>query len=356
MKDSQFIFARIGHMTLYRGPSAMDPRPIGGGGYNRTRRGHEINNFKPVEGKLRGYFQIPNPKKADFHSRQLNLTKIVRGFHGDRLDNVTVVFFAPHPDKKEQIIIGWYRNAIAFRDYQGKKRRYIVECAVEDAVLLPRNKRVPLFDRTTRKGRPGQSNVFYPLDAKGKPRQDRWIKDALTFVDGYRGANLIMDPEVDYVARIEEEEELQSLPEGQGRISSAAVRIAIEKHSMARAARHYRGLGYEVRDVSRLQSYDLECTRGRKTLLVEVKGTQSEGRKIFLTRNEVAIAQSRKYDMELFVLHSVHVSGKENAVKATGGQVTVHAPWRPADSQLDAVAYECRLDRRRAKRITRSAA
>ncbi len=51
------LFARVGWMLWYRGVQADDPKPIGGGAYNKDAVGHEVFNFLAAGKRYLGYFQ-----------------------------------------------------------------------------------------------------------------------------------------------------------------------------------------------------------------------------------------------------------------------------------------------------------
>jgi hypothetical protein len=61
---------------------------------------------------------------------------------------------------------------------------------------------------------------------------------------------------------------------GLGRLT-APQRKAVERRSMAVTTHYYEGNGWSVKDVSSYRPYDLECTKDRQELHVEVKGTFS---------------------------------------------------------------------------------
>ena len=77
------------------------------------------------------------------------------------------------------------------------------------------------------------------------------------------------------------------------------------------------------------------------TLYVEVKGTQTTGKEIFLTPNEVEFAHSNR--MELFVLHSVHVAKSGKGTTVSGGIVRIVRPWRPKRSALRPMVFSFSL-------------
>jgi hypothetical protein len=57
---------------------------------------------------------------------------------------------------------------------------------------------------------------------------------------------------------------------------------------VAAATSHLQWLGYHVEDVGATESYDLDCSKEKDELHVEVKGTTTDGLAVLLTPNEVA--------------------------------------------------------------------
>lgn len=129
------------------------------------------------------------------------------------------------------------------------------------------------------------------------------------------------------------------LPESQGRTSDLVVRLAIERHAMARVTAHYSAEGWSVADVSATHSHDLLCTRAGEKLLVEVKGTTGLGRKVQLTANEVALARSTAATA-LAIVAEIELIRDGAAVCADGGELRILASWTPDVSDLRAVAYQ----------------
>lgn len=125
----------------------------------------------------------------------------------------------------------------------------------------------------------------------------------------------------------------------QGRTSDVAVRLAVERHAMARVIAHYRSEGWCVTDVSATHSHDLLCTRAGESLLVEVKGTTGLGRKVQLTANEVALARSGA-EAALAIVAEIDLIRDGAAVYAEGGALRILAPWAPDASDLRVVAYQ----------------
>lgn len=89
-----------------------------------------------------------------------------------------------------------------------------------------------------------------------------------------------------------------------GGFGSAEDNKAVERAAMRVAATRLRQDGWKVRDVSaRKCGYDLECSRGRSLLHVEVKGGSGLEKKFILTQNELATWEAdRNYSLALVTL------------------------------------------------------
>ena len=129
-------------------------------------------------------------------------------------------------------------------------------------------------------------------------------------------------------------------PGGQRFANSPVYRQAVELYAMRLAYEHYSAHWPEVFDVSATEPFDLHCRNGNVELRVEVKGTASTGDTILLTRNEVRHAQQHADCVALFVVSHIKV---DSAGVARGGLVSRFEPWHIDASQLDPIAYECRL-------------
>ena len=181
------LFARIGWMEYYQGKRDDDARPMGGGEYNYdpANLGNEAYNFKPIKGKVYGFLS----------TSRINLKRIVPGASGHYLADVLVVFVAIDRGKRGQQVVGWYRNATAYRDRvrdQTAERHnfdYCVETASKHAVLVPsalRQCSVPVG-----KGAIGQANVCYVFEKNGTPKQITWPDRVIAYITSYTGENLV---------------------------------------------------------------------------------------------------------------------------------------------------------------------
>jgi hypothetical protein len=337
IQHRRVLFARIGRMRFYNGSVPGDERPIGGGGYNESGIGHEVYNFRQTGGRLYGYFQPTGSGHA------VALERIdTAGVGADKLAHVSVIFVAPRQNGG-QAVVGWYRDAEVMRKQArqspGKPRGYGYFCSSKrsNCVLLPEDKR--RFE-IPRAGGMGQSNICYPLAADGTPKQARWIRDALRYIDDYDASDILATPEAD----AEQEsaaaaEQALARSKGQGFARTPEERRALEKHAMDAAEKHFREQGYSVENVSARRPYDFLCKRGSTELHVEVKGTTTDGDAIVLTYGEVKHACRPGSSCALFILHSIRLKGR----KASGGKRRVLLPWRPDRKNLTPVSYTYRF-------------
>lgn len=332
------FFARTGWMKYYNGPQIGDERPKRGGKYNKENEGEEIFNFKDINGKLYGYF-------SQMRASTIALERIAPGRNGDSVRGVLVIFVATDTERGGQRIIGWYRNAKAYRDKQfspptiRKGYNYFLEVETKDAVLLPtteRTCRVP-----TGKNAFGRANICYVFDSDGKRKSMPWVNGVLDFVAKYSRENLLTSPQAEasssIVERVEEEIERSA-----GFQLNSKVRKAVEMHAMKRAEIEFRKRGYEVEDVSQTQSYDLLCKKkDGETKYVEVKGTQGGGHEVVLTAGEVNFVTKNSLDCILGVVHGIKVKGRR-APKAFGGHLIVDEPLNPSTGVLKPIAFTFR--------------
>ena len=78
----------------------------------------------------------------------------------------------------------------------------------------------------------------------------------------------------------------------------------------------------------------------KEELRIEVKGTQSSGSEVNLTKNEVFNA--RNFNTTLFVVHNIKVN-RENK-KASGGEKKIIKNWNPRDKDLVALTYKYKIN------------
>lgn len=127
------------------------------------------------------------------------------------------------------------------------------------------------------------------------------------------------------------------LAKRQGFQLDSKLRKALEDYAMNKAKQYFKAKGYQWEDLSKYQSFDLKCSKGKEVLYVEVKGTQTDGSEIILTPNEVEFAKEHQKQMALFVLHSIQVS---DGLNLSGGKRHLCLPWKVKEDKLKAMAYK----------------
>lgn len=129
-----------------------------------------------------------------------------------------------------------------------------------------------------------------------------------------------------------EDAENQQHP-GQGYGLTPTQRRAVELHAEDLAAAYFVKKGYRVRRVGK--PYDLECTKGGRSLRVEVKGTTTGGQSVELTVGEVEHA--RHFDrMALFVVSDIAF---DRNGRPKGGKQWVADPWTPDAEALTPLRF-----------------
>jgi hypothetical protein len=126
----------------------------------------------------------------------------------------------------------------------------------------------------------------------------------------------------------------ERIGKGQGFFGgSSEKKKLIEDTAMDRAKSFFRK-GWKVKDVSKRRPYDLECSRGREKLFVEVKGTTGRGEQVLLSRREVRFARKNAAKMALFVLHSIDLRKPKKS-----GTRLLRMPWKIDLRKLEPSGY-----------------
>jgi len=102
--------------------------------------------------------------------------------------------------------------------------------------------------------------------------------------------------------------------------SNPKIKRAVELHAMHLVMTTFQKMGFEVKDHSAKQPYDLFCERDTQARYVEVKGTRTTGLSIILTAGEVNFIEKNKPNCTLCVVHGITIDGDTNP-KASGGKI-----------------------------------
>ena len=127
---------------------------------------------------------------------------------------------------------------------------------------------------------------------------------------------------------------------GQGFSSNPRIRRTIEDHAMKTAIGYFTCRGWEVKDVHQRNPYDLDCTLECKRIMVEVKGTTTDGASVLLTPNEVDHARAHPREAALFICSDIVVESTQTGkLEAQGGRVHFLYPWEPHPYLLTPVGF-----------------
>lgn len=275
------LFCNIGWMEQYQGQRTGGDRIKGGGAYvKKEGRGHEVCNFSPDNDTLYGYVQAPGA--------QINLERIGANNGDNSITGATVVWTATRPGGGTTIV-GWYKNATVFRDYQKFKKAphaqlqngiegYRIIAPVGDATLLPIDARVFEIPRQV-KGGMGQSNIWYADSPESAPL----VKDVYALIEGSQSLRAGRPK--------------HSRPQDQER------KARVEKAAIRACCTHFENLGYDVVSVEKDNvGWDLVAKSGRSSLRIEVKGLSGVEFSVELTPNEYSAFIQQANDYRLAVV------------------------------------------------------
>lgn len=274
------LFCNVGWMERYQGLRAGDQISGGGAYVKKEGRGHEVCNFSPDNDTLYGYVQAPGA--------QINLDRLGAKNGGDSIIGTTVVWTATRPGGGTTIV-GWYKNATVFRDYQKFKKAphaqsqngidgYRIKAPVGDATLLPVDARVFEIPRQV-KGGMGQSNVWYADSPESAPL----VKDVYALIEGGQFPRAGRPK--------------HSRPQDQER------KARVEKAAIRACCTHFETLGYDVVSVEKDNvGWDLVAKSGRSSLRIEVKGLSGAAFSVELTPNEYNAFTQQANDYRLAVV------------------------------------------------------
>ena len=163
-----------------------------------------------------------------------------------------------------------------------------------------------------------------------------WIRDAVSYVGGYDKPNLLTDPTGENQSA---EEPIIAQEQAAGFQSNPLIRRKIEEYAMKRAHAVLLAKGYKnIRDTSKTKPYDYICERNGTSFFVEVKGTQTAGSTVILTKGEVENVQRYPQRSILVLVRSVGISPSK-PLRVTRGVVEMKEKWTPRSEDLQPLSY-----------------
>ncbi|WP_161633593.1 tetratricopeptide repeat protein [Fervidicella metallireducens] len=166
--------------------------PYTGGKYvDEYKEGGEEKNFLDIDGYCYGFVETKRNKNG---RNTIRIERIDESYKNcESIDNVLVVWVAANRHGKQKIV-GWYKNATVYRQFQYKlisDNDYNITCRANDCFLLPLNERtfeVPVAtvkDSFNRFGF-GQSNIWYAQEESA----ENYVKEVIKYIDNYNGERI----------------------------------------------------------------------------------------------------------------------------------------------------------------------
>jgi 5-methylcytosine-specific restriction enzyme A len=176
------LFCKIGWMNYYAGVHAAD-KILGGGKYvKKHSRGVEVCNFVEYgDGKIYGAVNTENKKGV----HEINIDRL--GASG-RDSIICDVYFFSTPKGGGQRVVGHYKRATVYREYQKIPKSalvhkangitgYNISCDVNDSYLIPLRERLENPIRVlSGKGWPGTTQIWYAEKPENKAFVDQLLK------------------------------------------------------------------------------------------------------------------------------------------------------------------------------------
>ena len=189
--SEKVLFCNIAYMKYYKGIRPED-KPVNGGSYiKETGDCFEKYNFSQLQDNMYGFVET---KHRDKKLNELCIENIDKQYKGkDYIDDVTVIFCARDRDS-ETVIVGWYDNAIVYRNYiditrNGEHLRYNIFTHSDDAYLIKTSDRSFVVPRVKKSGDVGfgQSNVWYAKEDKDKAFREKALQYIADLRNKYNG-------------------------------------------------------------------------------------------------------------------------------------------------------------------------
>lgn len=250
------LFVNIGYMRRYEGQTDDDHIRHGGMYINTHKTGGEIYNFHDRRGFYYGFIPPHGP---------VAIERLGAAPGDDWIDKVVVVWVAK---KSGPVVVGWYKDARVFRQPQPSavdNDVYSVKAPVSQCKLLdPRDR---LFRIPRGAGGMGQSNKWYA----DHPRDEQFKHIVWQYIVSGRLPHTRKAKKLGRRAWQQNQEK----------------RLQVEENAMRATENWYYKQGYTTQWVDRERvGWDLEATRGKEFLRVEVKGLSGDVLSIDLTPNE----------------------------------------------------------------------
>lgn len=281
------LFCNISWMREYQGCD-REPKDIpqrGGRWVEENGTAGECCNFLPDKnGKVYGYVETWNRNKG--RDRQIDIKKLGANKSSMHVDGIDVIWIATHENRGRRVV-GWYKNATVYRkrqkhsnnNYPTKQHEkdrvnsYIISATEENVYLISEDDRnLELDQGRRRRGWPGQNPLFYPDEHRNNNQE---LETFIQQLQKYINTKGKTTPH-------------NVVKEGKrnGKLNREEV-FAIEQVAIDKTCKFYEEQGYELSSVEVDNvGWDIEATKGKEKLLIEVKGHKGNVIQFELTPNE----------------------------------------------------------------------
>ena len=202
------IFVRVADMKYYKGITEQD-KPVNGGSYvKETGFAHECYNFDAVieDGceteKCLGFFMMTGKNTQELHIEKMPGCSLLK--EEEQIMDVNVVFVSKAMGSKTMRVVGFYKNAIAYRhphymsfenDYE---QEYLFEAEKNNCVVLPYSTRFSsnnwYVPSSTANGSTfgfGRANVWYAGSEGATQEEISYVEKIISSIDSYAEDNWI---------------------------------------------------------------------------------------------------------------------------------------------------------------------
>ena len=280
----KIIFLNTAWMERYEGLSESDHKMTGGGAFvDEKGYGHDMFNFKNINGKVYGYVQPVGRN---------NLQRLGASKNAECIEGVLAIFTAKYKEGGTYIV-GWYWDAKFYRDcqdseldernYKGEIFGYYVCADAKNATLLNIDERASFPRIPKGVGGMGRSNVWYA--DKDIPKIIEFKKEVLKQIKSYEKKNG-NQKKLRHSSQVNTE-----------------LKKQVEQRAVEKVKEEYSLRGFIVKSVEHENlGWDLEALREGIELKIEVKGLSGNILSVDLTPNEYKNMKKYKDSYRLCVV------------------------------------------------------
>lgn len=209
----RIVFFNIAWMRKYIGNEDGNDTPLNGGEYvQMTGDAHEKYNFFPIKFSDDNCFYCLGFYETKSHNGKTVNQMHIENIDGcelckkeDSVEDVLVVYCAKHPTHNFTTVVGWYKHATVYRNYQTVQfseddfQDYNAIAKASDCVLLPTSARSKKLQwQVPRKSLGwnfgfGRANVWYASECD--KNLDAYLDKLVKQIETYDGENWIKYPE-----------------------------------------------------------------------------------------------------------------------------------------------------------------